>query len=45
MRVTRWVADGKLNPLVSRTYPLAEGADALRAITAREVRGKVVLVP
>ena len=34
-----------LSPLVSKTYPLSQGAEALRAIAAREVRGKVVLLP
>lgn len=44
-RIARWVAEGKLSPLVSKTYRLSEGAEALRAIAARAVRGKVVLVP
>ncbi|HJL18549.1 MAG TPA: NADPH:quinone oxidoreductase family protein [Sandaracinaceae bacterium LLY-WYZ-13_1] len=45
LRIGRWVAEGKLEPRVSRTYPLAEGAKALEALAAREVTGKVVLVP
>lgn len=39
-----WHAQGKLSPLVSRTYPLEDAADALRAISNREATGKLVLV-
>ncbi len=37
--------DGKLTPVVDRSYPLAEAADALRQIGGRHTRGKVVLTP
>ena len=40
----RWFEDGKLKPLVSREYPLAQGAQALRDMADRKVLGKVVLV-
>lgn len=40
----RWVEDGQLKPLVSRQYPLAQGAQALRDMMERKVAGKVVLV-
>jgi len=39
-----WLAAGKIKPLVSATYPLAEAARALDAILERRVTGKVVLV-
>ncbi len=40
-----WLAAGKIRPLVSATYPLAEAATALDALLERRVTGKVVLVP
>jgi NADPH2:quinone reductase len=43
--LTQWVLDGKMKPLVSKTYPLARAADALNDMAARKVQGKVVLVP
>ncbi len=38
-----WLAEGKIAPLVSQTYPLARAADALNAILARQATGKLVL--
>jgi NADPH2:quinone reductase len=38
------VAQGKLRPHVSKTYPLAQGARALEDLLARKVTGKVVIV-
>ncbi|GGT26904.1 NADPH:quinone reductase [Streptomyces toxytricini] len=38
-------AAGRLRPVVSRTFPLDRAADAHRAIEAREVPGKALLVP
>ncbi|AKT40101.1 NADPH:quinone oxidoreductase family protein [Chondromyces crocatus] len=40
----RWLAEGRIRPLVSESFPLERAADALRAIEARAVKGKVVLV-
>jgi NADPH2:quinone reductase len=40
----RLVADGKLHPLVSRTYPLDEAAQALTDMANRRVTGKIVLL-
>jgi NADPH2:quinone reductase len=40
-----WMAEGKLRPLVSQRYPLAETAQALNDMAARKVTGKVVIVP
>jgi NADPH2:quinone reductase len=40
-----WHAEGKLKPVISKTYPLAEGAQALIDMQARKVTGKVVLIP
>jgi NADPH2:quinone reductase len=44
-RLLGWVASGDLVPPVSARYPLAQGREALGALTRREVTGKVVLVP
>ncbi len=35
---------GKLKPLVSKTYPLARAGDALEELTSRRALGKIVLV-
>jgi len=40
-----WIAGGKLKPLVSAAYPLAQAARALKDVMERKVKGKVVLVP
>jgi NADPH:quinone reductase len=40
-----WMAEGKIKPLVSRRYALAETAAALEDMAARKVTGKVVIVP
>lgn len=40
-----WIASGKLKPLVSAAYPLAQAAQALNDVMQRRVKGKVVLVP
>lgn len=40
-----WAAQGKLSTHVHAVYPLAQAADALKAIAARKVMGKVLLRP
>jgi NADPH2:quinone reductase len=40
-----WMAEGKLKPLVSKRYPLADTAQALNDMAERKVTGKVVIVP
>lgn len=40
-----WLAAGKLKVTIDRVYPLAEAADAHRALEARQTAGKLVLVP
>jgi NADPH:quinone reductase-like Zn-dependent oxidoreductase len=35
--------EGKLTPVVDRTYPLAEAAEAVRYLEAGHARGKVVV--
>jgi NADPH2:quinone reductase len=39
-----WVEAGRLRPLISATYPLADAAQPLRALLERRVTGKVVLL-
>jgi len=39
-----WVAEGRLRPHVSATYPLDEAAAALEALQSRAATGKIVLV-
>jgi NADPH2:quinone reductase len=43
--LVRWAAEGKLSAHVHAVYPLAQTADALRAIAGRSVMGKVILRP
>lgn len=40
-----FTASGKLNPHVSKRYPLAEGAQALRDLIDRKAVGRVVITP
>jgi NADPH2:quinone reductase len=40
-----WLETGRVSPLVSARYPLAQGVEALRAVLDRKVTGKVVIVP
>jgi NADPH2:quinone reductase len=39
----RWWEDGKLRPLIAKTFPLAEAGVALDALVSRRYAGKVVL--
>lgn len=39
------ISEGKLKPVIGGTYPLAEAADAHRAMLARVTTGKIVLRP
>ena len=39
------VAEGKLKPVIYRTFPLAEAAEAHRVVDSREIFGKVLLLP
>jgi NADPH2:quinone reductase len=40
-----WVASGKLKPRIDRAYPLAEAAEAHRALEGRQTAGKLLLIP
>ena len=39
------VSDGKIRPLLDRTMPLSEAADAHRLVANNEVAGNIVLLP
>jgi NADPH:quinone reductase len=43
--LARWAADGKLSCHVDRAFPLAETAQALKALTDRKAMGKIVVRP
>ncbi len=43
LAVTELIDDGKLTPIVDRTYPLAETAEGLRHVEQGHARGKVVV--
>ena len=40
-----WLGEGKLKPLISRRYALAETAQALQDLADRKVTGKVIVEP
>src|SRR5260370_31549589 len=44
MELMQFIANGKLEIVVGQTYPLAEAAEAHRAIAERKTTGKVVLL-
>ena len=43
--VLGWVASGKLKLRLEHTYPLAEAAEAHRALEGRQTTGKILLIP
>jgi len=43
-RLFAWVAEGRLRPAVSATYPLERAAEALEDLEARRATGKLVLL-
>lgn len=43
IEVLHWVADGKLDPRIQATYPLADIRDAIGVLDRREATGKIVL--
>ena len=43
VELLRWWSQGKLKPLIAKTFPLAEAGQALNALLSRRYAGKVVL--
>ena len=44
-QIVDWVTAGKLSAHIQAVYPLADAADALKALAARKVMGKIILRP
>ena len=44
-KIVDWVAEGKLNPHVQKTFSLDEAADAIAWVADRKVIGRVVVTP
>lgn len=44
-QIVKWMADGKLSPLIQRTYSLEEGREALRWVADRKAIGRVIVRP
>ena len=43
LAVTGLIKDGKVTPVVDRTYPLAQTAEGLRTVEQGHARGKLVI--
>ena len=43
--ILAWIGNGSLKVRIDRAYPLAQAADAHRALEARATMGKVLLIP
>ena len=43
--IMQWIRDGRLKPVISGSYPLAEGGDAIQHIADRKAIGKLVVEP
>jgi NADPH:quinone reductase len=43
--IMQWVDDGTLRPVVSETFPLDRGADAIRWVAERRALGRVIVAP
>jgi NADPH:quinone reductase len=43
--VLNWIKSGELDIRIDRTFPLADAADAHRALESRQTSGKLVLIP
>jgi NADPH2:quinone reductase len=44
-QLLEWLATGNITPHIHARYPLSRAVDALAAVRARQVSGKIVLVP
>jgi NADPH:quinone reductase len=42
-RITRWMAEQRLVPEIGANFPLEQAAEALKAVTARQVSGKAII--
>jgi NADPH2:quinone reductase len=44
-QVVEWVEQGKLKPVIQKTYSLDDGQDALRWVVERKAVGRVIITP
>ena len=44
-QIFSWLAEGKLRPHVSGTYPLERGGEAISVLASRKAAGKLVIKP
>ena len=44
-QVVEWVEQGKLKPVIQKTYALDDGKDALRCVADRKAMGRVIITP
>jgi NADPH2:quinone reductase len=45
MELAGWLKEGRIRPVVSARYPLAQGREALRHVFERQAVGKVLIIP
>jgi NADPH:quinone reductase len=45
MELMGWMKEGKIKPLISKTYTLEQVPQALNDMAARKVTGKIVVTP
>jgi NADPH2:quinone reductase len=43
--IMQWVSEGTLRPVVTKSFPLDQGADALRWVAERKALGRVIVAP
>ena len=41
--LTQLIKDGKITPPIDKAWPLAQAAEAMRALEAGQVRGKIAI--
>ena len=44
-RLIQWCVEGKIKPHIDKVFPFDQTADALRAMEARQIKGKVIVKP
>lgn len=44
-QIVEWVENGKLNPLIQKTYTLDSGREAMRWVADRKAIGRVIITP
>jgi NADPH:quinone reductase len=44
-QLLEWLAQGRISPLVSKTFPLERAVEGLESVVTRKSTGKVVITP